>query len=184
MRSSLRWDRIGGTLGDFLRAAPIITRPCPTLAHIAPRAPSSLRRGRSSGRFSIPNRFESSDPGICGLLALGVLVFLPAGTLAYWQDWAFLVLFTVSTIETMHGQTVISSGPYALVRHPMYVDVLILVVGTPLALDSYWGLLFLLLDVPILMARILDEEKMLASDLDGYAQYRRKVRYRLVPGIW
>ena len=75
--------------------------------------------------------------------------------------------YGASTIETMQGQKVISFGPYALVRHPMYVGVLIPVIGAPLALGSYWGLLFMLLNVPILMLRILDEEKMLASDLDG-----------------
>ena len=92
--------------------------------------------------------------------------------------------YGASTIEMMEGQKVISTGPYALVRHPMYVGVLIMVVGVPLALGSYWGLLFMLLNVPILMLRILDEEKMLASDLDGYADYMRTVRYRLVPGLW
>jgi protein-S-isoprenylcysteine O-methyltransferase Ste14 len=66
----------------------------------------------------------------------------------------------------------------------MYVGVLILVIGTPLALGSYWGLLFLFLNVPILVLRIVDEERMLASDLDGYISYMGTVRYRLVPGLW
>ena len=92
--------------------------------------------------------------------------------------------YGASTIEKMADQKVVSSGPYALVRHPMYVGVLILVIGTPLALGSYWGLLFLALNVPVLVLRILDEERMLASDLDGYPTYMRSVRYRLVPGIW
>ena len=84
----------------------------------------------------------------------------------------------------MEGQQVISTGPYALVRHPMYVGALIMVFGVAPALGSYWGLLFMLLNVPILVLRIVDEEKMLASDLDGYADYMRAVRYRLVPGLW
>jgi protein-S-isoprenylcysteine O-methyltransferase Ste14 len=92
--------------------------------------------------------------------------------------------YGASTIEKMADQKVISSGPYAIVRHPMYVGVLVLVIGVPLALGSYWGLLFLALNVPVLVLRILDEEKMLASELDGYIAYRRSVRYRLVPGIW
>jgi protein-S-isoprenylcysteine O-methyltransferase Ste14 len=213
---------------------------------------------------------------VLGVLVLGVITFVPAGTLAYWQGWAFIVVFTVSTniigiylalkdpallerrikagpgaeprpvqkvlisvafagaiglvifcaldhrfgwshapiwvsafgnilvalglminllvfsensygastIEKMAGQKVISTGPYALVRHPMYVGVLILIVGAPLGLGSYWGLLFMLLNVPILMLRILDEEKMLGSDLDGYTDYMRTVRFRLVPGLW
>jgi protein-S-isoprenylcysteine O-methyltransferase Ste14 len=92
--------------------------------------------------------------------------------------------YGASTVEMMAGQKVISTGPYALVRHPMYVGVLIMVIGVPLALGSYWGLLFMLLNVPILVLRILDEETMLASDLDGYSNYMQAVRYRLVPGLW
>jgi protein-S-isoprenylcysteine O-methyltransferase Ste14 len=92
--------------------------------------------------------------------------------------------YGASTIETMEGQKVISTGPYALVRHPMYVGVLVMVIGVPLALGSWWGLAFLLLNVPILVLRILDEETMLRQELDGYADYMRSVRYRLVPGLW
>jgi protein-S-isoprenylcysteine O-methyltransferase Ste14 len=213
---------------------------------------------------------------IVGLLVLGLIIFVPAGTLAYWQGWTFILVFTVSTniigiylalknpvllerrmkagpgaetrpvqkalitlafagaiglvvvsvldhrfgwshvpawisvlgnvlvalglmidlvvfrensygastIEKMEGQRVISTGPYALVRHPMYVGVLIMVVGVPLALGSWWGLLFMLLNVPILVLRILDEEKMLGAELDGYTSYMGAVPYRLVPGVW
>ena len=92
--------------------------------------------------------------------------------------------FGASTIETMEGQTVISSGPYALVRHPMYVGALVMLVGVPLALGSYWGLLFVIVFVPVLALQILDEEAMLLRELDGYAEYTRSVRYRLVPGVW
>ena len=92
--------------------------------------------------------------------------------------------YGASTIGTMQGQKVIDTGPYALVRHPMYVGVLIMVIGVPPALGSYWGLLFMLLNVPILVLRILDEEKMLALDLDGYTNYMRAVRFRLVPALW
>jgi protein-S-isoprenylcysteine O-methyltransferase Ste14 len=211
-----------------------------------------------------------------GLLVLGLLVFGPAGTLAYWRGWMFIVVFTLctnviglylartdpvllerrlkagpgaetrpaqkaiislaflafaalfvvsaldyrfgwsqvpgsvsiagnilvalglmidlrvfrensygaSTVEIAAGQTVISTGPYALVRHPMYVGVLIMVLGVPLALGSYWGLIFMFVNVPILILRILDEEAMLRRELDGYISYTRRVRYRLVPGLW
>jgi protein-S-isoprenylcysteine O-methyltransferase Ste14 len=213
---------------------------------------------------------------VVGLIVLVIIIFVPAGTLAYWQGWAFIAVFTISTniigvylalkdpallerrvragpgaetrpvqraliavafagalalvvvsvldhrfgwsfvpawvsvlgavlvaaglmidllvfrensygastIETMEGQKVISTGPYALVRHPMYVGVLVMVIGVPLALGSWWGLAFLLLNVPILVLRILDEETMLRQELDGYADYMRTVRYRLVPGLW
>lgn len=219
---------------------------------------------------------RAATMAIIGLIVLGIIIFLPAGTLAYWQGWAFIVVFSISTniigvylalmdpallerriragpraetrpvqkaiitvafagmaglvifsvldhrfgwsfvlawlsvlgdvlvtaglmidlrvfrensygastIEKMEGQKVISTGPYALVRHPMYVGVLVLVVGVPLALGSLWGLAFLLLNVPILVLRILDEEAMLRQELDGYAEYMRSVRYRLAPGVW
>jgi protein-S-isoprenylcysteine O-methyltransferase Ste14 len=66
----------------------------------------------------------------------------------------------------------------------MYVGTLILMIGMPLALDSYWGLLAIVLALPILAARIVDEEKMLRLELDGYDEYIQKVNYRLVPGVW
>jgi len=190
-----------------------------------------------------------------GLVILGLLLFVPAGTLAYWPGWAFIVVFTVmtnaiglylaikdpaalerrvkfgatlvvsaldwrlgwsaaplwvvvlgdalvagglyltlvvlqqnsfaaSTIETMAGQKVISTGLYGLVRHPMYLGALIMTVGMPLALGSYWGLLVLVVVVPVLMLRIGDEETMLLGELRGYADYRQKVRFRLIPGLW
>jgi protein-S-isoprenylcysteine O-methyltransferase Ste14 len=213
---------------------------------------------------------------VIGLIVLGALLFIPAGTLAYWPGWGFIVTFTVmtniiglwlalknpallarrikggpaketrplqrllisvvvlafvavlilsaidwrlgwsgaplwviilgdamvvlglylallvlqqnsyaaSTIETMDGQTVISSGLYGVVRHPMYLGTLILSFGIPLALGSYWGLLIMLLVIPVLMLRIGDEERMLVDELKGYDDYRQKVRFRLIPAIW
>jgi hypothetical protein len=87
--------------------------------------------------------------------------------------------FGGSTIETVEGQKVISTGPYALVRHPMYAGVLVMVTGIPLALGSWWGLLVVALAMPALIWRILDEEKLLKKDLQGYTEYAQKVRYRL-----
>ena len=213
---------------------------------------------------------------VIGLMVFGLVLFIPAGTLAYWPGWAFIVVFTImtnaiglylairdpaalerrvkfgatketrpmqrvliavvtvvlfavlvvsaldwrfgwsnvplwvivlgdvlvagglyvcllvmqqnsfaaSTIETMEGQRVISTGVYGIVRHPMYLGTLVMSVGIPLALGSYWGLLFILAVVPVLALRIGDEEEMLANELDGYANYRTKVRSRLIPGVW
>ena len=89
-----------------------------------------------------------------------------------------------STIEMTEGQRVITTGPYALVRHPMYVGVLIMALGVPLALGSWWGLILVLATVPLLVLRIFDEERMLRSQLEGYEAYTRHVRYRLVPALW
>jgi protein-S-isoprenylcysteine O-methyltransferase Ste14 len=92
--------------------------------------------------------------------------------------------FGGSTVQTFDDQKVISTGPYAIVRHPMYVGVLIMMAGVPLALGSWIGLTFLAIALPALVWRILDEEKLLNKDLSGYIEYTQKVRYRLVPYIW
>lgn len=92
--------------------------------------------------------------------------------------------FTASTVEVMPGQIVISTGPYAIVRHPMYAGGLFILIGMPLALNSWWGLVPIAFMVPVLIWRLLDEERLLAGDLPGYTAYQRKVRYRLIPGAW
>ena len=92
--------------------------------------------------------------------------------------------YTSATIEVAAGQRVIATGPYAVVRHPMYASALLYLVGTPLALGSYWGLLVVALMLPFLLWRLIDEERLLARELPGYADYQRKVRYRLVPFVW
>ena len=220
--------------------------------------------------------FQTARTFIIGTIALGVLLFLPAWTLAYWQAWVFIVVFMISvnvigvyltlkdpallerrkkmgpgeeqsttqkiimslavlstlallvfcafdhrfawspvppsvsvfgdvlvalgllidlfvfrensyggsTIEIVEDQKVISTGLYARVRHPMYVGVLVMLIGVPLALGSWWGLAILVLTIPVLVVRILDEEKLLKKDLPGYEDYTQKVRYRLVPYLW
>lgn len=92
--------------------------------------------------------------------------------------------FGGSTIEVFEDQKVISTGPYAFVRHPMYQGVLIMCLGVPLALGSWWGLLVVLATLPGLIWRILDEERMLKRELAGYAAYMQRVRYRLLPHVW
>jgi protein-S-isoprenylcysteine O-methyltransferase Ste14 len=213
---------------------------------------------------------------LIGAIALGIVLFLPAGSLTYWQAWVFIVVFMAatnaigvylsmndpellerrkkfgpaaeqntaqkiimsfgilgciallvfcaldhrfawspvppyvslagdllvalgllidlfvfkensygaSTIQTIEDQRVISTGLYALVRHPMYAGVLVMMIGVPLALGSSWGLAVLALITPVLIWRILDEEKLLRKDLPGYTEYAQEVRYRLVPYLW
>jgi protein-S-isoprenylcysteine O-methyltransferase Ste14 len=213
---------------------------------------------------------------ILGLVAFGVILFLPAGTFNYWQAWVFIAVFTVATIvptiylyrtnpaalqRRMHvgpraetrpaqkiiitasfvdifvmmafsafdhrmgwstvpvwvsllgnvlvtaglgiamvviaqnsyaastvtvetGQQVVSSGVYRFIRHPMYVGSLTIMVGMPLALGSYWGLLFVIPSVAVIVFRILDEEKLLTEELAGYREYAQRVRYRLMPNVW
>ena len=92
--------------------------------------------------------------------------------------------FTSAIIEIAEDQKVISTGPYAYVRHPMYAGGSLLFVGSPLALGSYWGLLAFLAALPALIWRLLDEEKFLAKNLPEYTEYCEKVRWRLIPGIF
>ncbi|MDX1379133.1 MAG: isoprenylcysteine carboxylmethyltransferase family protein [Anaerolineales bacterium] len=87
-------------------------------------------------------------------------------------------------VEVEDEQKVIETGPYAVVRHPMYSGVTLLYIMTPLALGSYWSMIPALLIIPLLVARILSEEKILANDLDGYSDYQKKVEYRLIPFVW
>ena len=92
--------------------------------------------------------------------------------------------YTSATIEVAEGQKVISTGPYALVRHPMYASALLYLLGTPLALRSYVGFIPLAFMLPFLIWRLLDEERMLIRELPGYTLYLARVRYRLVPHVW
>ena len=211
-----------------------------------------------------------------GTLALGAMVFIPAGTLDYWQGWAYFgtlvfasALYTIYLVEydpallrrrqqagpsheqepaqkiiilfisaafvalialppldhrfgwspvpwyvavigdalvvlsfcffylvskvnsyaaanvrVEQGQRVVDTGVYGLVRHPMYFGALFLIVGTPLALGSWWTLLLTPVFLLLLYFRIASEEKVLMRDLAGYADYQRKVRYRLIPFLW
>ena len=210
-----------------------------------------------------------------GLIAFGLMVFLPAGTFDYWQGWAFIAVFAIATllpsmylavrnpagaqtadasgpaaetrplqkliitfaflsmgamivvsaldhrygwssvpaavsvvasswstglliamITTIQNgyaaanigveadQTVVSAGVYSLVRHPMYFGNVVMMLGVPLALGSYWTLLFVIPGLLVLATRILDEERLLAKELAGYREYAAKVHYRLVPGVW
>jgi protein-S-isoprenylcysteine O-methyltransferase Ste14 len=92
--------------------------------------------------------------------------------------------FTSATIEVAENQKVISTGPYAIVRHPMYASALLYLLGTPLALGSYWGLVALGAMMPFLLWRLYDEERFLAKNLPGYTEYQKRVRHRLLPFVW
>jgi protein-S-isoprenylcysteine O-methyltransferase Ste14 len=105
---------------------------------------------------------------------------------------SFYIFYLVSKVNTYaaanirveEGQKVISTGMYGFVRHPMYFGALFLLIGTPLALGSWWTLLLTPIFLPILVARILNEEKVLVRDLPGYVEYQKKVTTRLIPFVW
>ncbi len=126
-------------------------------------------------------RFGWSAVPLAGVFAGNVMV-------AVGFYFIFLVYkentFTSATIEIAQDQHVISTGPYAIVRHPMYASALLYLAGTPLALGSYWGFIPLVGTLPFLIWRLFDEERFLAQNLPGYTDDQKKVRHRLIPGIW
>lgn len=105
---------------------------------------------------------------------------------------SFLFIFRVikvnswaaSNIQVEEGQKVIDTGPYAYVRHPMYAGAIWMLAGIPFALGSWWPVGLLIPSFPVLLWRMLDEERILRRDLAGYTEYMQKVRYRLIPGIF
>lgn len=105
---------------------------------------------------------------------------------------AFLLNFLVirvnsyasRVVEIQEGQKVITTGPYALVRHPMYTSIILIMLATPIALGSYWGVLPNIPFIFLLAARAKNEEELLVDELTGYREYMQKTRYRLFPGIW
>jgi protein-S-isoprenylcysteine O-methyltransferase Ste14 len=130
---------------------------------------------------ALDHRFGwSSVPAEISLIG-DVLVLVGVGI-------SFLVIiqnsYAAANITVEADQKVVSTGLYGLVRHPMYVGMLIFLASTPLALGSYWGLVVLILGVIVFAFRIVDEEKMLEEELNGYIDYTREVQYRLVPHVW
>ncbi|WP_438276837.1 methyltransferase [Nitrobacter sp.] len=130
---------------------------------------------------ALDRRFAWSHmPAIVALLGNAVMAF---GWFAIYRVFRENS-FTSATIEVAQDQTVITTGPYARVRHPMYAGALVMFAGIPVALGSWWGLLVVLTVLPLLIWRLLDEENFLARDLPGYTAYQQTTRYRLIPGIW
>ncbi len=92
--------------------------------------------------------------------------------------------YAAATVTVEAGQKLVSTGLYGFVRHPMYTGNVIMTVGVPLALGSYWGLVFVIPALIGLVLRIFDEEKLLEQELAGYREYAQRVRYRLMPNVW
>jgi len=165
-----------------------------------------LARRMSGGPFAEKEPVQKIIMSIVSLGFVGLIV-LPAldhrvgwsplqpamvliGDLLVLTGWLgiFLVFrensFGAATIELSEDQRVISTGPYAWVRHPMYALGLLMLSGIPLALGSGWSVLLVLALLPALVWRLKDEEEFLARNLPGYREYQRSVHYRLLPSIW
>ena len=168
--------------------------------------PALMRRRRQAG----PTSEQSTLQKIVSTIALASLFVLPIlSGLDHRFGWSQMPLFVsligdallvfsfimfyfvfrvnsygAGNIQVEQGQEVISTGPYALVRHPMYDGSLVMGIGMALALGSWWTLVLLVIMIPVLIIRVLDEEKVLARGLPGYTTYEQQVRYRLVPYLW
>jgi protein-S-isoprenylcysteine O-methyltransferase Ste14 len=134
--------------------------------------------------FLIPGvdfRFGWSDVSMVLVIIANIMVFL-----GYWL--VYFVFrensYTSRIVEVEKGQKVISTGPYAIVRHPMYSGMVVMFLFTPIALGSWWGLIVFIFLPVVLIFRILNEEDVLRKDLQGYQEYCLKVRYRLIPFVW
>lgn len=123
---------------------------------------------------AMPSSVQSAG---CGLL-LAALLFI------YWIMRTNSFAAPVVKIQKDRGQAVITTGPYAIVRHPMYFGALFYMAGTSLALGSWWGLVTVPILALLFVIRIGIEEKTLRTGLDGYDDYARRVRWRLIPLIW
>ena len=129
-------------------------------------------------RFGWTPRLPTWVEAVGAVLLVGAAFFL----FRSFSDNPFLS--PLVRVQTERRQQVVSTGVYAVVRHPMYLGASLMFVGGPLLLGSTLGLLLGLGLVLLLMVRIVGEEKLLARELDGYESYRAKVRYRLVPHVW
>lgn len=165
-----------------------------------------LERRVKAGPGSEPEPMQNLVQGLAGLVFLAIFAVpgldrrfgwshVPLGVSLAGEGLivvGFLVVFltfrentfTAGTIEIAQDQRVIDSGPYAVVRHPMYAGALVMIAGIPLALGSWWGLIPAGLLVPVIVWRLTNEEAFLAANLAGYSAYRARVRHRLAPMLW
>jgi protein-S-isoprenylcysteine O-methyltransferase Ste14 len=175
-------------------------------AYLIRTNPAALERRMRAGPLAETRTVQKVVIGVAGVSALGQLVLcafdhrfgwsaVPAAVsaagdllVAVGLGIALLAVvqnsYAAANVTVEAGQKTVSTGLYGFVRHPMYLGNLVMMVGIPLALGSYWGLLILVPGVFVLAVRIVDEEKMLEQELDGYGDYARKVRYRLMPYVW
>ena len=198
---TLNYWQAGAFLAVFGASALAIT------LYLMKKDPKLLERRVHAGPIA---ERETSQKIIQSITALGFMAMLVLPALDHRFHWwpavpffasvagdvlvaiGFLIIFFVykentfasATIEVYSEQRVVSSGLYALVRHPMYMGGFVFFVGAALSLGSWWGLLAFLLMMPAFIWRIFEEEEFLLKNLPGYTEYKNKVRRRLVPFIW
>lgn len=167
------------------------------------RSPELLRKRLSAREEQME---QKSVLLLSGLMFLAAFLLAGLGRRFHWSllpravSWTAAVIFLLAyalyaevlrenvylsrTVEVQEGQTVIDTGLYGLVRHPMYTSTVFLFLSMPLILGSLPAFAVMLLYIPIIVKRIRNEEAVLAEGLPGYADYMRRVKYRLVPHLW
>lgn len=128
-------------------------------------------------------RYHASDMPLA-LQVLGFAMLVLSGGFIMWVMRENSFAAPVVKLQTERGHRVVSTGPYAWVRHPMYSGTVLFFVGAPLLLGSWWGVAMSPLFVLLFAIRVRIEERALVAGLPDYADYARRVRYRLVPGLW
>jgi protein-S-isoprenylcysteine O-methyltransferase Ste14 len=129
-------------------------------------------------------RFHWSPPFPLWLKVLGGIALIPAFYLIERTTIENTFLSTMVRIQTERKQRVISTGPYGFVRHPLYLGCMLMMIGAPLLLGSIYSLAIALIGTILIAFRIVGEEKMLVEELEGYEDYRKRVKYRLIPLVW
>ena len=175
-------------------------------AYLIRTNPAALERRMRAGPLAETRTVQKVVSVVAGVSALGQLVLCALDHRFGWSavpavvsvagdvlvavglGIALLVVvqnsYAAANVTVEAGQKPVSTGLYGFVRHPMYLGNLVMMLGIPLALGSYWALLIVVPGIFVLAVRILDEEKMLEQELDGYRDYACKVRYRLLPYVW
>ncbi|MCC8938732.1 hypothetical protein CI1B_68060 [Bradyrhizobium ivorense] len=133
--------------------------------------------------MGLERRSGGADAGVA-LMLPGLALYLLSMALIMWVFRTNSFAVPVVKLQAERDHRVISTGPYALIRHPMYASIMLFFVGVPLLLGSWWGLLFTPLFFVLFAIRTAIEERTLLAGLKGYADYAARVRYRLVPGLW
>ena len=140
------------------------------------------------GLYLIPGfdvvRYEWSEPLPEWMRILAMLIHLPCFLLLGWVMRENTFLSQVVKIDKDRGHKVVTTGPYALVRHPMYIVVIVLLFALPVALGSRYALILSVFLTLLLIIRTYFEDRTLHAELEGYPEYAKQTRYRLIPGIW
>ena len=169
--------------------------------YLAVRDPALLARRTKAGPIAEPTLAQKIIQSIASLAFVAVFVVAGlhhadrrvlaiAGDVLIVLGLVFVALvfrantFTSATVEVKPEQQLVSTGPYAIVRHPMYAGALLMLLGVPLALASWPAFIPVAVIVAVIVVRLLAEEKLLVVELAGYAEYRERVRYRLIPFVW